>query len=44
MTVADYARYKGCTVQTVYNHIKSGRVKMVEFLGRKFVDKSTEIR
>lgn len=42
MTVANYARHKGCTRQTVYNHLKEGKVKMVDFLGQKFIDKSTE--
>lgn len=43
MTVVDYARHKGVTRQTVYNHLKEGRIKTVKFLGKTFIDKSTEI-
>ena len=44
MTVEDYARHIGKTRQTVYNHLKEGKVKMVDFLGRQFIDKSTAIK
>lgn len=42
MTVADYAKFMGVERQTVYNWIKSGNIKQVEFLGKSFVDKSTK--
>jgi len=41
MTVQDYAKYIGVERQTVYNWIKEGSIKKVEFLGKAFVDKST---
>lgn len=42
MTVQDYAKYIGVERQTVYNWIKEGTIKKVEFLGKSFVDKSTK--
>lgn len=42
MTVADYAKFIGVERQTVYNWIKSGCIKQVNFLGKSFVDKSTK--
>lgn len=41
LSVEDFAKLKGVTPQTVYNWIKEGRVKRVEFLKKAFVDKST---
>jgi excisionase family DNA binding protein len=42
MTVQDYAKFIGVERQTVYNWIKEGKLKQVEFLGKSFVDKSTK--
>jgi excisionase family DNA binding protein len=42
MTVADYAKFIRVERQTVYNWIKEGKIKQVEFLGKSFVDKSTK--
>lgn len=42
MTAADYAKFIGVERQTVYNWIKEGKIKQVEFLGKSFVDKSTK--
>lgn len=41
MTVNDYAASKVITRQTVFNWLKSGKVKKVKFLGKEFIDKST---
>lgn len=40
-TVAEFAKSQCVERQTVYNWIKDGKVKMVTFLGKSFVDKST---
>lgn len=42
MSVADYARFMGVERQTVYNWIKEGVVSQIEFLGKRWVDKSTK--
>ena len=39
--VEDYAKSKGVTIQTVYNWLKAGKVKKVQFMGKYFIDKST---
>lgn len=41
MTVAQYATLMGKERQTIYNWIETGKVKTVEFLGKRFIDKST---
>lgn len=41
MTVEEFAKFKGVTIQTVYNWLKDNRVKQVDFKGKKFIDKST---
>lgn len=41
MTIESYAKMMGKTIQTVYNWLKEGKVKKVEFLGKEFIDKST---
>jgi excisionase family DNA binding protein len=42
MTVQDYAAFIGVERQTIYNWIKEGKIKQVQFLGKSFVDKSTK--
>ena len=42
MTVENYAKDNSVTRQTVYNWIKEGKIKQVNFLGKSFVDKSTK--
>lgn len=42
MTVNDYAFLIKKTRQTVFNMVKEGRVKKVSYLGREWIDKSTE--
>lgn len=42
MTVNDYAVLIGKTRQTVFNMVKDGRVKKVPYLGKEWIDKSTE--
>lgn len=41
MTVDEFAKFKGVTIQTVYNWLKETKVKQVDFKGKKFIDKST---
>ncbi len=41
MSVQDYARMMGVKRQTIYNWLKDDKVKLVDFLGKKFIDKST---
>lgn len=41
LAIKDYARFMGVERQTVYNWIKSGKVKRVEFIGKPFIDKSS---
>ena len=41
MTVAQYATLMGKERQTIYNWIETGKIKTVEFLGKRFIDKST---
>lgn len=41
LSIPDYAKIMGVTVQTVYNWIRDGRVSRVKFLGKYFIDKST---
>lgn len=40
-TVSDYARQQGKTIQTIYNWLKEGKVKKIEFLGKEFIDKTS---
>lgn len=42
MTVQEYAAFIGVKRQTVYNWIKEGNIKQVQFLGKSFVDKTTK--
>jgi len=42
LTVGKYAKDNGITRQTVYNWVKEDKIKMVTFLGKSFVDKSTK--
>ena len=37
MTIPEYARKMGITVQTVYNHIKEGKVKTITIVGKKLI-------
>lgn len=41
MTIPDYAKEKGITIQTVYNWIKDKRIETVEMYGKVLVDIST---
>lgn len=41
VTINKFASEKMVSRQTIYNWIKEGRVKQVEFLGKKFIDRST---
>lgn len=43
-TVTTFAKTQGVTRATVYNWINSGLLKQVDFLGKKFVDKSTLLK
>jgi len=36
-----YAVERGVTLQTVYNWIKEGKVKTVQFMGHEYIDRST---
>ena len=38
ISVATYARAKKISTTTVYNWIESGKLKMVEIDGKKFID------
>jgi excisionase family DNA binding protein len=41
ITVNDYSKVLGVNRRTVYNMINDGRIKQVDFLGKKWIDKST---
>lgn len=41
MSVNDFAKTQGVDRRTIYNWIGEGKVKQVEFLNKKWVDKST---
>lgn len=41
MSVQDFATYQRVDRRTVYNWINNKTVKQVEFLGKKWVDKSS---
>lgn len=41
VTKPNYAKERGVTLQTVYNWIKEGKVKVVHFMGHDFIDRST---
>lgn len=41
ITVNDYAVLMGVKRQTIFNWVKSGKLKKVKFLGKEFIDKST---
>lgn len=41
LTVNDYAVLMGVKRQTIFNWVKSGKLKKVKFLGKEFIDKST---
>lgn len=41
ITKPNYAIERGVSLQTVYNWIKDGKVKTVEFMGHEYVDRST---
>lgn len=36
-TIPEYAKSKGVTIQTVYNHIKNGTLKTKTILGKKLI-------
>lgn len=42
MTVNDFALLIGKKRQTVFNMVKDGRVKKVSYLGKEWIDKSTQ--
>lgn len=41
MTVVDFAKEQGVDRRTIYNWIKEGKVKQVDFLKKSWIDKST---
>jgi hypothetical protein len=41
LSVNDFARLTGKTRQTVLNWVNDGKVKRVEYLGKRWIDKST---
>lgn len=41
VTKPNYAIERGVTIQTVYNWIKEGKIKTIEFMGVEFLDRST---
>lgn len=41
MTVNDYARMMGKTPKTIYNWIEDKKIAQVDYLGKKWIDKST---
>lgn len=41
LSIPDYAKLMGVTIQTIYNWIRDGKVSKVKFLGKEFIDKST---
>ena len=41
MSVNDYALHVGKTRQTIFNWVKDGKVKKVNYLGKEWIDKST---
>lgn len=41
MTIGDYAKDKGVTIQTIYNWVKEGRVKTVNLYGKSLIDITT---
>jgi len=43
VTKPNYAVERGISLQTVYNWIKDGKIKTVEFMGHEYVDRSTYI-
>lgn len=40
-TIEKFAKEQNVSVQTVYNWLKKGKVKRVEFLGHEYIDRST---
>lgn len=40
-TKSEFAKERGVSLQTVYNWIKDKRLKEVQFMGHKFIDRST---
>lgn len=42
MSVNDFATMIGKTRQTVFNMVKEGRVEKVSYLGKEWIDKSTQ--
>jgi hypothetical protein len=41
VTKPNYAVERGVSLQTIYNWIKEGRIKTVEFMGHEYIDRST---
>lgn len=41
MSVKDFAEAQGVDRRTIYNWINDGKVKQVDFLNKKWIDKST---
>lgn len=41
VTKPNYAIERGVSLQTVYNWIKEGRIKVIEFMGHEYVDRTT---
>lgn len=43
VTKPKYAEERRVTIQTIYNWIKEGKVKVVEFMGHEYIDRSTYV-
>lgn len=41
VTKNNYAIERGVTLQTVYNWIKDGKVRTIEFMGHEYIDRTT---
>lgn len=41
VTKPNYATERGVSLQTIYNWIKDGKVKVIEFMGHEYIDRST---
>lgn len=43
VTKPKYVEERRVTIQTIYNWIKEGKVKVVEFMGHEYIDRSTYV-
>ena len=44
ITISDYAKLRGVTIQTIYKWIAEKNIKTVDLLGKQYIDKSTAIK